>query len=79
MIYKSSTIQKTLNPVWQDTPVEIPISQEDVILKRMIPLEVFDADLVGHDDWLGITGIPVVGLKEGTPTDFRHKLKGVER
>lgn len=72
-IFKTKTVKKTLNPVWNE-----PFSCE--ILSRTaskFKFEVFDWDMgPGDDDFLGEVGVDLAQLEPFTPLSLTLPLKG---
>ncbi|KAF0700769.1 Aste57867_8722 [Aphanomyces stellatus] len=70
--FKSATIVKTLDPVWQDTPVfEFDLTQDD-LYTQVLDIQVFDSDFgLTADDLIGTLSIPLAQFDD--PRDIRMR------
>ena len=69
LVYKSNTIMKDLNPVWDESfqiLIEDPTSP--------LELEVFDYDRFAMDDFMGTAEVDLAQLRFWTPTDLKVLL-----
>ncbi|XP_076350133.1 multiple C2 and transmembrane domain-containing protein 1-like [Tachypleus tridentatus] len=69
-LYKSRTILKTLNPVWDE---HFSVSLEDV--QHPLVIRVFDYDRGVFDDFMGTASIDLTGLELNRQTSFSLALK----
>ncbi|XP_055808373.1 calcium-dependent lipid-binding protein-like isoform X2 [Solanum dulcamara] len=67
--FKTKTIDKNLNPVWDET---FELIAEDKETQSLL-LEVFDED-IGEDDRMGVTKLPLNELESDTPKEIELRL-----
>ncbi|XP_055619934.1 multiple C2 and transmembrane domain-containing protein isoform X2 [Toxorhynchites rutilus septentrionalis] len=74
LLYKSKTVHKELNPVWDETfivPVEDPF--------QPINIKVFDYDWGLQDDFMGSAKLPLTSLELNRAEDMTIKLEDAQR
>ncbi|CAD6184133.1 unnamed protein product [Caenorhabditis auriculariae] len=70
LVYRSSTIFKNLNPVWEE---EFQMLVEDIMDPLLI--EVFDFDRFCSDDFMGNATLDLSQVKWTVPTEMQVQLK----
>ena len=73
--FRSRTIQKTVEPVWNQEWIVANVPASGSVLK----VRVYDEDPADHDDLLGKVHIPVDGLSEGWPGIKEETFKVAKR
>ena len=68
--YKSKTIYKNLNPIWNES-LQIPVQK----LEQALLVQVFDHDFIGRDDLIGSCWFELRDLEIGKDEDFEKKLE----
>eukprot|EP00727_Mastigamoeba_balamuthi_P005674 m51a1_g1726 hypothetical protein (877) ;mRNA; f:122457-125954 len=68
--HRTKTIQKTLNPRWDET-----FLFKDVDMQGTLVAEAWDWDAIGKDDFLGVIDIPLCTLGDGKPRECRFVLQ----
>ncbi|KAH3762005.1 hypothetical protein Pelo_6158 [Pelomyxa schiedti] len=68
--YKSKTIKKSLNPVWNEVTSLFNAHPQDVLL-----VEVWDWNAIESSTFLGVVEIPLVTLIDGKPRECRYVLE----
>ncbi|XP_072106153.1 double C2-like domain-containing protein alpha [Mobula birostris] len=65
---RTKTVRNSLNPCWNETLVYYGVMDED-LLRKTLRVSVCDADLLGHNDFIGETRVP---LRKLTADQRRH-------
>eukprot|EP01113_Clastostelium_recurvatum_P001394 TRINITY_DN10573_c1_g1_i4.p1 TRINITY_DN10573_c1_g1~~TRINITY_DN10573_c1_g1_i4.p1 ORF type:complete len:185 (+),score=44.95 TRINITY_DN10573_c1_g1_i4:38-556(+) len=72
-LWKSSVIQKNLNPVWEETAT-VKLQKPD---EKLVVIEMFDEDKLAKDDMIGYTPIDVSLLPRGLEVVCTYQLSFV--